>query len=135
MTYCKGLTKIVGQLLLLAPEEDAFWIFTSIMDTHLRPYFSIPAQIPSSVHSNSIFRSTQMEVDGALYSRALETADPPLSKKLFVDLGILPGVICQAWFTSLFVGTLPLDYINRVWDVFLYEGVYLPIIGDLISEY
>ena len=56
------------------------------MDTHLRPYFSIPAQIPSSVHPNSVLRSTQMEVDSALYSHALEVIDSPLSKKLFVDL-------------------------------------------------
>jgi len=76
-----------------------------------------------------------MEVDSALYSRALEAADSPLSKKLFVDLGILPGVVCQGWFASLFVGALPLDYINRVWDVFLYEGIYLPIIGNSVSKF
>ena len=115
-----GLTKIVGQLLLLAPEGDAFWIFTSIMDTHLRPYFSVGLPSPSQ---NLGVRSTQMEVDAALYSRALEAIDSPVSKKIFVDLGILPGVICQPWFTSLFVGALPPEYVNRVWDIFLYEGV------------
>jgi len=25
-------------------------------------------------------------------------------------------------FSSLFVGTLPVDYLHRIWDVFLYEG-------------
>jgi len=115
-----GLTKIVGQLLLLAPEEDAFWIFTSIMDTHLRPYFSVGLPSPSQ---NVGVRSTQMEVDAALYSRALEAIDPPVSKKIFVDLGIVPGIICQPWFTSLFVGALPPEYVNRIWDIFLYEGV------------
>lgn len=118
-----GLTKIVGQLLLLAPEEDAFWIFTTIMDTHIRPYFTVPTPTPSSA-STPIPRSTQMEVDAALYSRALETIDPSMAKKIFVDLGILPGIICHSWFTSLFVGTLPPDYVNRVWDIFLYEGVW-----------
>ncbi|CAA7263558.1 unnamed protein product [Cyclocybe aegerita] len=107
--YSKGLTLIVGQLLLLAPEEDAFWIFVSIMDTHVRAYFSAT--------------TTQMEVDAALFSRALEANDAPLARKLLVDMGILPGAICAPWFSTLFVGTLPPEYLNRVWDLFLYEGI------------
>jgi len=63
-----------------------------------------------------------LEVDAALYSRALEAIDPLVAKKIFVDLGILPGVLCHSWFTSLFVGTLPPDFVSRVWDIFLYEG-------------
>jgi len=39
--FSLGLTLIVGQLLLLSPEEDAFWIFVSIMDTHIRPLFCV----------------------------------------------------------------------------------------------
>lgn len=86
-TYCfgtTGLTLIVGQLLLLAPEEDAFWIFISIMDTHIRPYFSTV--------------TTQMEVDSALFSRALESNDNQVAKKLLVDMGISPPAICQPWY-------------------------------------
>ncbi|TFK32573.1 rab-GTPase-TBC domain-containing protein [Crucibulum laeve] len=107
--YTTGLTLIAGQLLLLAPEEDAFWIFVSVMDSHVRPYFS------SSI--------TQMEVDAALFSRALENNDSAVGKKVLVDMGINPSTICIPWFTSLFVGTLPPEYLNRVWDIFLYEGV------------
>lgn len=84
---CVGLTLIVGQLLLLAPEEDAFWIFVSIMDTHVRPYFS------SS--------TTQLDVDSALFSRALENNDPQVMKKVFVDMGILPTTICGPWYVVL----------------------------------
>jgi len=58
------------------------------MDTHIRSYFS------SS--------TTQMEVDSALFSRALEVNDPPVAKKLFVDMGILPSTICQPWYVFLF---------------------------------
>ena len=31
-----GLTVIAGHLLLQSPEEDAFWTFVSLMDTHLK---------------------------------------------------------------------------------------------------
>lgn len=82
-----GLTLIVGQLLLLAPEEDAFWIFISIMDTHLRPYFSS--------------LTTQMEVDSALFSRALEVNDPAIGKKILVDMGMNPTSICAPWYVNV----------------------------------
>ncbi|KAG7090781.1 hypothetical protein E1B28_009866 [Marasmius oreades] len=107
--YMTGLTLIAGHLLLSAPEEDAFWIFVSIMDSMLRPYFS----------SSSL----QMEVDAALFSRALEANDPPTAKKLLMDMSMNPTHICSPWFSTLFVGCLPTDYIDRVWDLFLYEGV------------
>ena len=92
-TYCFlpiGLTLIVGQLLLLAPEEDAFWIFISIMDSHIRPYFSAA--------------TTQMEVDSALFSRTLESNDNQVARKLLVDMGISPLTICQPWY--MLIGAL-----------------------------
>ncbi|KAG2036347.1 RabGAP TBC [Suillus americanus] len=109
--YSSGLTSIAGHLLLLSPEEDAFWIFASLMDAHLRPYFSV----------NTI----QLEVDAALLSRAIEANDPSVCKKLYVTFSIPPSAIAKAWFSTLFVGTLPVDYLHRIWDVFLYEGVTL----------
>lgn len=109
--YSSGLTSIAGHLLLLSPEEDAFWIFASMMDAHLRPYFS----------ANTI----QLEVDAALLSKAIEANDPAVCKKLYVTFSIPPSVIAKSWFSTLFVGTLPVDYLHRIWDVFLYEGVTL----------
>ncbi|KAG5650627.1 hypothetical protein H0H81_011552 [Sphagnurus paluster] len=107
--YTTGLTLIAGTLLLIAPEEDAFWIFVSVMDTHIRSYFWTTP--------------TQLDVDASLFSRALENNDPQLAKRLLTDFAISPSTICRPWFTSLFVGSLPSDYLNRVWDVFLFEGV------------
>ncbi|KAG6334531.1 hypothetical protein ID866_4565 [Astraeus odoratus] len=109
--YSSALTSIAGHLLQLAPEEDAFWIFASMMDAHLRPYFS----------SSTI----QMEVDAALFSKAIETNDSVLSKKLYVTLQIGPVDVIRPWFSNLFVGTLPIDHLHRIWDMFLYEGVTL----------
>ncbi|OAX37425.1 RabGAP TBC [Rhizopogon vinicolor AM-OR11-026] len=111
--YSSGLTSIAGHLLLLSPEEDAFWIFASMMDAYLRPYFS----------ANTI----QLEVDSALLSKAIEANDPGVFKKLYVTLCITPGTIAKPWFSTLFVGTLPVDYLHRIWDMFLYEGVPLLI--------
>lgn len=78
-----GLTLIAGHLLLLAPEEDAFWIFASMMDAHLRTYFATNA--------------VQVEIDATLFSRALEVIDPILTKKLYMQLSIAPASITRPW--------------------------------------
>ncbi|KAF9220361.1 RabGAP TBC [Gyrodon lividus] len=117
--YSSELTSVAGHLLLLAPEEDAFWIFASMMDAHLRPYFSMNAN--------------QIEVDASLFSKALEGNDSVLTKKLYVQLSIAPANITWPWFSALFVGTLPVDCLHRVWDIFLYEGMsYLFRIGLVV---
>jgi hypothetical protein len=84
--WLPGLTSISGHLLLLSPEEDAFWIFASMMDAHLRPYFS----------ANTI----QFEVDALLLSKAIETNDPGVGKKLYFTLGITAEDIAKPWFVS-----------------------------------
>ena len=61
LVWVIGLTSIAGHLLLLAPEEDAFWFFASKMDAPLRTHFS----------TNTI----QIEVYASLFSRALEAID------------------------------------------------------------
>lgn len=78
-----GLAFIAGQLLLQSPEEDAFWIFISLMDTHLRPYFS--------------FNSVQLDIDASLFAKAVESVDSSFAKKLFVEMGIPPIRICRPW--------------------------------------
>jgi hypothetical protein len=78
-----GLTLIAGHLLALSPEEDAFWIFVSIMDSYLRPYFST--------------NTTQLEVDAALFSRALEANDAQVAKKILTDMSIDPVDLCRPW--------------------------------------
>lgn len=74
--------------MLHTPEEDAFWIFVSVMDTHIRPYFS----------SNS----SQLEVDATLFNRVVENNDPELAKKLYSQLGIEPVDVCATWYAVTF---------------------------------
>ncbi|PCH32956.1 RabGAP/TBC [Wolfiporia cocos MD-104 SS10] len=107
--YCTGLAAITGQLLVQSPEEDAFWTLVSMMDIHLRPLFS-----PQSV---------RLDVDASLFAKTLESLDAPLARRIFVDMALPPVSICKHWFTSLFVDTLPTEYLHRAWDVFLFEGV------------
>ncbi|OSC97150.1 RabGAP/TBC [Trametes coccinea BRFM310] len=106
--YSKGLALIAGQLLLQSPEEDAFWTFISLMDSHLRPYFS---------------NTVQLEVDASLFAKALEANDSACAKKVFGDMAISPTAVCRPWFMAVYAETLPSNHLLRVWDVFLCEGV------------
>jgi hypothetical protein len=74
-----------------------------------------------------------------------------LVKKLYVDLGISQTAVWQPWcvnflfphhssasnvthhsrFASLVVQSLPVEYLNRVWDIFLYEGSRLVLLLSL----
>lgn len=89
MLFHTGLTLIAGQLLSHAPEEDAFWIFVSIMDSHLRPYFSTT--------------TVQMDIDANLFSRIVEQNDGQLAKKIYIDFGIRPRDVCAVWLVFVLV--------------------------------
>jgi hypothetical protein len=106
--YDIGLPLVVGHLLLVIPEENSFWVFVSMMDFLLRPYFST--------------LTTQLEVDCELFGRAFEVNDAQLAKKVLVDLGISTMDLCAPWFSSCFASALPADILSRAWDFFLYEG-------------
>jgi hypothetical protein len=67
-----GLTRIAGHLLLQAPDEDAFWIFVAVMDTHLRGYYHV---------SNM----GQFEIDASIFQSLLESVEPELAHMLFVS--------------------------------------------------
>lgn len=81
--YHTGLSLIAGYLLQQGPEEDAFWIFASVMDAHLREYFTTTP--------------TRLEVDSAIFSKLLESNDPALAKKLLMQLRLEPPSICTPW--------------------------------------
>ena len=84
--YSRGLTVIAGRLLMQAPEEDAFWTFVSMMETHLRPWFSTS--------------SVMLDVDATLFGKAVEAMDSTVAKKVFVDLDIPPISLVRPWCVS-----------------------------------
>ena len=82
--YRTGLTLIAGHLLLQAPDEDAFWMFVAIMDSHLRGYYQLNPQ-------------GQLEIDSSLFKSVVQAADPELAQRLFEDYGVQPIDICGPW--------------------------------------
>ncbi|EJT99136.1 RabGAP/TBC [Dacryopinax primogenitus] len=107
--YDRELAMVAGNILSLSPEEDAFWTFVAVMDNQIRLYFAL----------NPI----QLDVDSQLFSKAVEWMDPSLAKLLFEQYGVSPHLLCKAWFASIFCSVLPPSHLQRVWDVYLLEGL------------
>lgn len=78
-----GLMSVTGHLLLLAPEEDMFWMFASMMDVHRQ-----------CVLSTNI---VQIEIDASLFRKATEAINPMLTKKFYMQLSIAPARIMRPW--------------------------------------
>lgn len=120
--YCQSLNFITGLLLLFLSEEKAFWMLHIITTTHL-----------PGTHELSLEGAN---VDLWVLMIALKESMPGIWAKVGLgndeedkDAGIVHGArlppisLCTtSWFMSLFIGTLPIESVLRVWDVLFYEG-------------
>ncbi|KAK4244502.1 hypothetical protein C7999DRAFT_17253 [Corynascus novoguineensis] len=136
--YCQSLNFLAGLLLLFVEtEEQAFWLLNVITRVYL-----------PGTHEMSLEGS---KVDLGVLMIALKDSMPSVWKQIggdeleagkkhkgrrgqkfghggnsgsISDPNRLPAItLCMtAWFMSCFIGTLPIETVLRVWDVFFYEG-------------
>jgi hypothetical protein len=135
--YCQSLNFLAGLLLLFVEtEEHAFWLLNVITRVYL-----------PGTHEMSLEGS---KVDLGVLMAALKESMPGVWKHIggdefeaggkkgrtkrghkaaahggsISDPNRLPAItFCMtAWFMSCFIGTLPIETVLRVWDVFFYEG-------------
>ena len=117
--YCQSLNFLTGLLLLFLPEEKAFWMLHIITTDYL-----------PGTHEISLEGAN---VDLWVLMVTLKESMPGIWAKVGVggeeDAGVVHGArlppisLCTtSWFMSLFIGTLPIESVLRVWDVLFYEG-------------
>ncbi|KAL8945060.1 MAG: hypothetical protein Q9216_000044 [Gyalolechia sp. 2 TL-2023] len=116
--YCQSLNFIAGLLLLFLPEEKAFWMLHVITTNYL-----------PGTHEISLEGAN---VDLWVLMLALKESSPNIWAKIGVgdeDVSSIhtahlpPISLCTtSWFMSMFIGTLPIESVLRVWDVLFYEG-------------
>lgn len=115
--YCQSLNFIAGLLLLFLPEEKAFWMLHIITTDYL-----------PGTHDVSLEGAN---VDLWVLMIAFKESMPQLWPKIGSVDGSsgprdarLPTIsLCTtSWFMSLFIGTLPIESVLRVWDILFYEG-------------
>ena len=112
--YCQSLNFLAGLLLLFLPEEKAFWLLHIITTRYL-----------PGTHDISLEGAN---VDLWVLMLALKDSLPSIWDKIGGEVQTsttrLPPIsLCTtSWFMSLFIGTLPIESVLRVWDVLFYEG-------------
>ncbi|KAK1392637.1 GTPase-activating protein GYP2 [Heracleum sosnowskyi] len=105
--YCQGMNFFAGLLLLMMPEENAFWTFVGIIDDYFDGYFSQ--------------EMIESQVDQLVFEDLMREIFPKLVSHLDY-LGVQVGWISGPWFLSIFVNMIPWESVLRVWDVLLFEG-------------
>ena len=116
--YCQSLNFLTGLLLLFLPEEKAFWLLHVIATTYL-----------PGTHEVSLEGAN---IDLWVLMIALRESSPTIWAKIGtggeepsgIHAARLPPIsLCTtSWFMSMFIGTLPVESVLRVWDVVFYEG-------------
>jgi hypothetical protein len=140
--YCQSLNFLAGLLLLFVEsEEHAFWLLNVITRVYLPGTHEMSLEgskvdlgvlmatlkdaLPS-VWKQIGGDDSEMAAPGPKKSKTKRFRDisNPGGKNAPADPNRLPAItLCMtAWFMSCFIGTLPIETVLRVWDIFFYEG-------------
>ncbi|XP_057475617.1 uncharacterized protein LOC130763663 [Actinidia eriantha] len=105
--YCQAMNFFAGLLLLLMPEENAFWTLMGILDDYFDGYYSE--------------EMIESQVDQLVFEELVRERFPKLVSHLDY-LGVQVAWVAGPWFLSIFMNILPWESVLRVWDVLLFEG-------------
>ena len=120
--YCQSLNFIAGLLLLFLDddEEKAFTLLTIVTSEHLPGTHGVALE--GANVDIAVLMSCLRDSLPAIWTRLDD--QPPAAAASVADALRLPTVslATTAWFMSLFVGTLPIEPVLRVWDCLFFEG-------------
>ncbi|KAI3776564.1 hypothetical protein L1987_46350 [Smallanthus sonchifolius] len=105
--YCQAMNFVAGLLLLLMPEENAFWVLMGILDDYFEGYYSE--------------EMIESQVDQLVFEELVRERFPKLVNHLDY-LGVQVAWVSGPWFLSIFMNMLPWESVLRVWDVLLFQG-------------
>ncbi|CAL2267885.1 unnamed protein product [Prunus armeniaca] len=105
--YCQAMNFFAGLLLLLMPEENAFWTLVGIIDDYFDGYYTE--------------EMIESQVDQLVFEEMVRENFPKLVNHLDY-LGVQVAWFTGPWFLSIFVNMIPWESVIRVWDVLLFEG-------------
>ncbi|KAI3799763.1 hypothetical protein L1987_35073 [Smallanthus sonchifolius] len=105
--YCQAMNFFAVLLLLLMPEENAFWALLGILDDYFEGYYSE--------------EMIESQVDQLVLEELARERFPKLVNHLDY-LGVQIAWVSGPWFLSIFMNMLPWESVLRVWDVLLFQG-------------
>ncbi|KAL2834936.1 plasma-membrane choline transporter-domain-containing protein [Aspergillus cavernicola] len=120
--YTQSLNFIAGLLLLFLPEEKTFWMLHVITSLYLPSTHEISLEGANvdlwilMVLLKESLPNVYNKIAGTGGGRSRNASLSVHSRLPDITLGL------TNWLMSVFIGTLPLETMLRVWDVFFYEG-------------
>ncbi|KAK4176980.1 putative GTPase-activating protein [Triangularia setosa] len=140
--YCQSLNFLAGLLLLFVEtEEQAFWLLNVITRVYLPGTHEMSLEgskvdlgvlmVALKDSLPNVWKQIGGDEDMGLGGggkkkpkRGLTSSGHRANQGSVSDPNRLPAItLCMtAWFMSCFIGTLPIETVLRVWDVFFYEG-------------
>lgn len=120
--YCQGSAFIVGLLLLLMPEEDAFSVMVRLMEDY---------------RLREMYKPSMAELGLCMYQlECIVQEQIPELHMHFQAQSFHTSMYASSWFLTLFTSSLPLHLACRVMDLFLSEGMEMIFrIGIAILQY
>ncbi|CEJ00880.1 hypothetical protein RMCBS344292_14923 [Rhizopus microsporus] len=113
--YCQGLAFLVGPLLMnidslmkQMPEVPSFCVFVRLMETYeMRSMFTLHME--------------GLQLRLYQFSKLLHEILPDLSYH-FMQHGVHAAMYASQWFLTLFAYALPMELVNRIYDIIFAEG-------------
>ncbi|KAI8074591.1 rab-GTPase-TBC domain-containing protein [Gongronella butleri] len=107
--YCQGLQFVVGPLLMNMPEEEAFSVLVKLMDKYqLKGHFT--PQL-------TLLHQRMYQLDGLIFDQL------PHLHRHFENQGIRSDMFASQWIMTLFAYKFSFDFVFRVYDLILSQGV------------
>lgn len=106
--YCQSMNYICALLLFHLSEEESFWVFAAIIEDIIPYGYYSPTMIGA-------------RVDNQVFNSIISWKLPKINQYIRDTNTILEPVSCP-WFLCLFINTLPIFSVCRIWDIMFHEG-------------
>lgn len=124
--YCQSLNFIAGLLLLFLDEDEekAFILLNIVTSVHLPGTHGVALE--GANIDIAVLMSCVRDSLPAIWARLDDNGGAQLASSMFPGAQALRlptvSLATTAWFMSLFVGTLPIESVLRIWDCLFFEG-------------
>lgn len=109
VNYCQGMAFVAGTLLMVMPEEDAFWTMAALFRGKDIAGFYKPG-MPGLVYECELF-TAMLKINMPRLAKHIETS------------GAVSILFIVPWFIPLFTSLNNWALVMRFWDLFMLEGV------------
>lgn len=108
--YCQSMNFLAAMLLQHMEEEEAFWVLAAVVEDLIPQYHT----------KNMIGSRAEQRVFCDLVQQKLPVLDQHMQ---YLGVDLEPFTL--KWFLCLFLNTLPLEPVLRIWDLFFCEGSHV----------